>query len=194
MTCDIDLKKASLRKTVLEKRRSIPKDQKDLWDERICELLFSSFDFSNTCVLCYNSLTQEVDTRRISKTLLEKGVKLYYPKTSDDSRMDFFEYNESTRLTCGFMGVREPDGETEIFSGGSAICIVPGLCFSKSGGRLGYGAGFYDRFLEGKDLTKIALSYECFIIDDVPCSQFDARMDYIITQNGVIDCADSREA
>lgn len=194
MTYELDLKKASLRKTVLEKRRSIPKDQKDLWDEKICELLFSSFDFSSSCVLCYNSLPREVDTRRISKTLLEKGVKLYYPKTSDDSRMDFFEYNESTKLNRGFLGVSEPDGETGMFSGGSAICIVPGLCFSKSGGRLGYGAGFYDRFLEGKDLTKIALSYECFIIDDVPCSQFDARMDYIITQNGVIDCADSREA
>lgn len=195
MTNNLKNEKSSLRRLIIEKRKKLLPGDKRAWDEKICENLFSFFDFSKAgCVLCYNSLSQEVDTKEIARKLLEKGVRLYFPKTLDGGRMEFFEVKKDSKLEKGFMGVLEPDSTTERFEGEDAICIVPGLCFGKKGERLGYGAGYYDRYLDGKTMKKIALAYDCFISDEVPCSLHDIRMDYIITQNGVTDCAESREA
>lgn len=195
MTDNLQKEKASLRKTALERRKEISKEQKALWDKTICEHFFESFDLTDVKrALCYNSLPLEVDTSKIAKRLLEKGVKLYFPKTDENGNMEFYEVCEDTRFVEGFKGVREPDGKTEKFSGDDGLCIVPGLCFEKNGKRLGYGAGFYDRFLSCKKLKKIALAYDCFTETEVPCSQNDVRMDYIITERGVITCAESREA
>ena len=177
---------------MIEKRKSISASDKRDHDTKILNNLLDFFDLSEyDCVLCYNSLSQEVDTSMIAVELLKRGTKIYYPKTFEGGRMEFFECNSETKLIEGFMGVREPIGNTKKYDGEKALCIVPGLCFSRSGQRLGYGAGFYDRFLDGKDMKKIALAYGCFIMDEVPCSELDVRMDHIITQHGVIDCADN---
>ena len=191
MTKSLLEEKAVLRHWALEKRKSISATDKKDYDAKIMNNLFGFFDLSEyDCVLCYNSLPQEVDTDGIADELFKRGIKLYYPKTFSGGRMVFFECNANTELVEGFMGVLEPNGDTVKFDGENALCIVPGLCFSKSGQRLGYGAGFYDRFLEEKNVKKIALAYGCFIVDEVPCSPQDVRMDHIITQHGVIDCAE----
>lgn len=191
MTDFLQTQKASLRQKVLEKRRKLSFSQKKLWDEQIAETFFKSFDLSGfDCVLCYNSLSQEVDTSIIAKQLMQNGKKLFFPKTFVDGGMEFFEVTDETRFVKGFKGVFEPVGDTCRYENESALCIVPGLCFSEFGSRLGYGAGYYDRFLSGKNIKKVALSYNCFIFSEVPCSQHDVRMNHIITEHGAINCAE----
>lgn len=191
MTDDIYSNKATERKSVIEKRSKISLQQKKLWDKKIYENFFNSSLYEKfSCVLCYRSLPGEVDTVGIADILLEKGKRVFLPKTFSGGRMDFYEIGKNVKLVCGYMGVYEPQGDTDVFKEKTALCIVPGLCFSESGDRLGYGAGFYDRFLENKNLITVALSYSCFVKKQVPCSQHDVKMDYIITQDGVINCAE----
>ena len=194
MTDDISSKKAAERKRIIEQRKKISPIKKKQWDEQICKNFFELSGFEGySCILCYRSLPGEVDTVGIADMLIEKGKRLFLPKTYSDGKMVFYEVGKDTKLVCGNMGVYEPMGDTEIFEGESALCVVPGLCFDKNGARLGYGAGFYDRYLYGRDLKKTALAYGCFIKPQVLHSQYDVRMDSIITQYGIIDCAEKSE-
>ena len=195
MINNIQAQKTLLRKQIIEKRREISLSQKQLWDSKIFKNFLDFTDVNNTLQFAvYNSLSGEVDTKSIINYLIENGKKVYLPKTFQDGKMEFYFVDKSTKLTKSEFGTFEPAGDTERFEGENAVCIVPGLCFTKDGKRLGYGAGYYDRFLENKNLLKIAFAYSCFILQDVPCSQHDIKIDYIINEDGVINCAESREA
>jgi 5-formyltetrahydrofolate cyclo-ligase len=69
------------------------------------------------------------------------------------------------------------------------VCIIPGLAFTEEGGRLGYGGGYYDKFIqENHDMTTIALAYEELIVDQLPLMQHDLRVDIIVTEERTVLC------
>jgi 5-formyltetrahydrofolate cyclo-ligase len=94
------------------------------------------------------------------------------------------------------MGLREPDpGRTPLVSPGAFdLAIVPGIGFDRSGHRIGFGAGYYDRFLASTSASRVALAFSLQIVDWIPHGPEDQPVDWIVTEAGVIDCRERRPA
>lgn len=96
-------------------------------------------------------------------------------------------------LVEGERGLREPDpARCAAVDGGFDLILVPGLAFDRRGGRVGYGAGFYDRFLATTAATKVALAYSLQLFDAVPVEPHDHAVDRILTESETIDCRVAR--
>lgn len=184
------MNKKAVRQHYSSVRNNISDAEKQKYDADILLLLINSKlldKYDN--ILSYVSYRSEVDTINILKHLFNIGKNVYTPKVLNKTEMVFIKTNDLTDLTEGYMGIPEPtDGEA--FEVNNGICLVPGLTFDESGNRMGYGGGYYDRFLSDKDLIKIGLTYECLLSDKVLTEETDVKMDYIITEKRVINCVD----
>ena len=100
--------------------------------------------------------------------------------------MEFKVVKELDCLSAGSYSIPEPpvDAETVTDLSGT-VCLVPGLVFDKAGYRVGYGKGYYDRFLSTYPGTKLGIVYSDFILDRVPRGRFDRRVDTLVTERGV---------
>ena len=96
------------------------------------------------------------------------------------------------QLIPGKYGIMEPKEELPIYAPQlimHAVCVLPAMVYDKEGYRLGYGKGYYDRFLSSFKGTKAGLIYSDFVIDKIPRGRFDLRSDIIITEKGVVSFA-----
>ena len=105
--------------------------------------------------------------------------------------MSFHLVNDLNELQNGKFSLKEPDinlpkWEYNDDFKSDAICIIPALAFDEAGYRLGYGKGYYDRFLSGKNITRIGVVYSEFIIDKLPLGRYDLPVDFIVTEKGII--------
>lgn len=134
----------------------------------------------------YNSYNREVSTQKIINYLLDNNKIVLIPKCSKETEtMIAVEYTDDTKLEKGKYGINEPINN-DAFWGDIDVAIVPGIAFDIFGNRIGYGKGYYDKFLENKNICKIALSYEETISHSVlPHSSDDIVMDYIVSDRGV---------
>ncbi len=149
-------------------------------------------------ILMYASLAGEVETLTLIQRLLDKGKKVYCPVTQGET-MAFYRIFSPDDLKEGNFHVLEPTVNLRnIFIPGKEMkccMILPGLMFDKKGNRLGYGKGFYDKYLsslpEGNNITKIALSYDSMVKDKIPSEENDYQADYIITEYRIFHCSNS---
>lgn len=180
--------KKELRSYIKAKRKSIEnKVEKDIL---IAQNLLSLDEIKNAdTVLCYLSLDDEVCTDEIVTALLNMGKKVGAPYCVDnDGNMDFYYITDFDDLRIQSFGVREPVLEKceKITSFDNAVIILPGLCFDKNGNRLGYGKGYYDRFLQIHSLISVGLCYNSLIVKKVPTDMYDKKADIIVTENDII--------
>ncbi|MDE5770546.1 MAG: 5-formyltetrahydrofolate cyclo-ligase [Ruminococcus sp.] len=140
-------------------------------------------------VLLYASFGTEIDTFSIAEEMLGKYT-VAFPKSHRDGIMTFHIVESPDELHKGMYGIYEPDTSlpqpviTE-----RTLCVIPGLAFTADGSRLGYGGGYYDRFLaKYPQMQKTALSYEELITDNLPVMQHDLKVDYILTPERMIFC------
>ena len=117
-------------------------------------------------VLIYVSLKEEVDTIKLIKHSLEKGKKVAVPKCKENDIV-FYYINSLEELEEEKFGILEPKTNEVVNDFDNSICIIPGLAFDKQNNRIGYGRGFYDRFLENYDGIKIGLVYKECICDEI---------------------------
>lgn len=138
----------------------------------------------------YISCRSEVETEGILAKLGQLGRQAAAPRVSGD-RMAFYLITGEEDLETGCYGVREPKKECvlSVPEKGDVI-LVPGLAFDRQGNRMGYGKGFYDRYLseKGADCIKIGLAFEEQIYECVPVGEQDVRMDAIVTPDGWVLC------
>ncbi|MBE6903502.1 MAG: 5-formyltetrahydrofolate cyclo-ligase [Ruminococcaceae bacterium] len=136
-------------------------------------------------VLIYVSSPAETDTHSIINWLLEKGICVAVPKCVGKD-MIFCKIESLEELTQGYMGIYEPkDLDKKVDTSLYSICVVPALSVALNGTRLGYGGGFYDRFLASYKGTKLSVCPDCCICDNLPTEKHDVKMDLYITQSGV---------
>ncbi len=134
-------------------------------------------------VALYKSIQDEVDTTYlISHSLVNKKILL--PKIIN-KKMVFIEINRDTLYQKSKIGVMEPQS-SQIYNGIIDLIIVPGVSFDKEKNRLGFGKGYYDKFLSKNNIYKIGLCFNEQIIDELPISSFDIPMDIIITEKMII--------
>lgn len=180
---DIHNEKALLRKRVLERRNRMEEPERIkaaiLLTERI---LGHQWYYLSDTLLGFASFGSEIDTTEILKDALAKGKKVYLPKITG-SKMDFFRMESLEELVEGYKGISEPSGTSECFSGQGDVAektflLMPGVAFDPLRNRIGYGKGYYDRYLQDKEalqLRTVAVGFECQIVESVPAEESDIR-------------------
>jgi 5-formyltetrahydrofolate cyclo-ligase len=185
---DIRSYKNELRDYFAKKRKALSSSEKSILDKKISDRLISMSVFkSSNQILLYASTDEEISTDSIFRYSLEIGKPCFFPKCYDHSKMVFFSVSSPDELICDSFNIKAPKYETDIYTPKpSDIIIVPAMSYDKKGFRLGYGKGFYDRFLPDFMGTKIGLCYYDFISDSLPTGRFDMSVDIIITEKKYI--------
>ena len=158
--------KSELRKQVLQEMKAIPRTQKVTLDLALTErFLQHPFYQEAKTIATYLSFPHEFQTQELIEQALKDGKKVLIPKTYPKGRMDFVVYDPQQLAKTSF-GLLEPQGDLEVVDASQIDLIhVPGLAFTTEGYRIGYGGGYYDRYL--KHITGHTLStiYPCQIQD-----------------------------
>lgn len=180
--------KAQLRKEILSLRNSLTTEEREKMDLRLFGRLMSEPDIKKArCVLTYISCKGEVDTHHIIEELLTRGVTVCVPRVKGD-KMDFYIINSMEDTEPGCMGILEPKGGCSRYEPrGGELMLVPGLAFDKSLFRMGYGGGYYDKYIAAhRGLLCIGLAYDLQVMDSIPVDEWDMSLDMIVTEKEVI--------
>ena len=132
-------------------------------------------------VAIYHSMPDEVDTIKLIKDALENKTILL-PKVFGN-KMIFIKINKDTKYIKSTMGIMEPIGKE--YSGNIDLIIVPGVAFDVNLNRLGFGKGYYDKYLSDKNIYKIGICFEEQMVSVLPIDNYDIKMNLIITENRV---------
>ncbi len=182
--------KNKLRRDLLEKRRTLAQSLQEEKSDLILKTLLSEEAFAEaSSVALYFPINGEVDTRGIFRKCVELEKKVFFPKTRG-SDLVFLRTRNIEELSPGTFLVPEPPEDAErARSDELDLVLVPGVAFDLSGNRIGYGKGFYDRFL--KDIPRhirFGLAYRFQVLESVPSHKTDVKTGRIITEDGAIDC------
>ncbi len=180
--------KSDLRRTFRQRRRD--KTNRTEADAAIaCRVLNSGAYRHAKVILGYAALPEEIQTDGILRRVLTEGKALYLPRCLDNQgQMAFYRVQALEKLESGSFGVREPSLTALPYDwnmDGQALCLVPGLCFDSRGYRLGYGKGYYDRFLAKFHGVTMGLCYDDFLRDCLPAGDYDLPVQQIVTESRV---------
>jgi 5-formyltetrahydrofolate cyclo-ligase len=189
--------KKSLRKDVLSKRQSLSSQEVGEKSDNIHKLLFQLKYFQDAGVMMvYVDFRNEVKTAAIITTALNQGKRVVIPVCKEAGQLipsEVYQFPED--LEPGTWGILEPKpGRLRPVEPGEIdLVLVPGVAFDQRGNRLGYGAGYYDRFLAkaSPSATFVALAYELQVVEDVFPVEHDMPVHYILTEDRLIDCRDN---
>ena len=182
--------KKRLRKQILALRDAMPADEREEKSRRIAEMLVSMPLYDGTDILLtYVNYQSEVDTTDLVNKALADGKRVFAPKVSGET-MEFYQLTGMEDLQEGYKGIREPvcgemfDAETVK---GQMLMLMPGAVFDEECHRIGYGKGFYDRYLKrllktGISVQTLALCYECQVLSKIPFEKHDVRPQAILTE------------
>lgn len=161
--------KSELRKQVLQEMKALPREQKQFIDQTLTErLLQHPFYQEAKIIATYLSFPHEFQTQELIEQALRDGKKVLIPKTYPKGRMDFVVYDPQQLVKTSF-GLLEPQGDLEVVDASQIDLIhVPGLAFTTEGYRIGYGGGYYDRYLENFSGHTLSTVYPCQIRDFSP--------------------------
>lgn len=141
------------------------------------------------CLMLYMPLGNETDTSEIIKAAFMDGKKVIFPTTDAKSgEITAYYADENTMFAKGAFSVYEPTNAEKADLTEIDVVIVPGIAFDRSGARVGFGKGCYDRFLKEVKALKIGFCYEFQICDKIVGDEHDVSMNYLITENGIHKC------
>lgn len=182
--------KRRLRCECLEKRLKLTQEEVREKSEKIISSLFELEDFKKAgFIMFYVDCRNEVITKDAIEKALSMGKRVAVPKTVKGEGLWAIEIKSLKELSTGLFGIMEPKNvENRVDPKELDLVIVPGIAFDMRGYRLGYGAGYYDRFLPElrQGVKKIALAFEMQIVDLLPAEKHDVRMDAILTEKGLL--------
>jgi 5-formyltetrahydrofolate cyclo-ligase len=193
--------KAEIRESIKELRDNISADDRKAYDELILQH-FLKTDAYRHCLrlFCYISFGSELNTEEIIRQALQVKKQVYVPRVEEKHRMEFYRIEGLMSLKPSNFGVPEPLPEEERrYRGNTAeedssdnLMLLPGLAFDYQGNRVGYGAGYYDRYLNQyseKHFYKIAACYDFQLMKHITATEYDVRADVIITPTKRILCS-----
>ena len=172
------MNKQILRNKYLKIRKNI-NNKKEI-DDIIFNKVISLKEYKESnLVLTYVSLKDEVDTFKLIEYSLKIGKKVAVPKCEGDI-IKFSLISNLTDLKKGKFNILEPTTNKLVTNFENSICIVPGIAFDKNNNRIGYGRGFYDKFLQNYNGIKIGLVYSECICEEIDIEKTDIKMDKIV--------------
>ena len=187
---DIRQVKRDLRKKYRTLRENMDPDEKRRLDEQILERFTALPAYQSArALLCFVATPIEVETRGILKRAFADGKLVAVPKCLDrKGNMDFFVIHSLGELIPGEFSLLEPDIKRckRLSRYDRSVCVLPAFAFDAEGFRLGFGMGYYDRFLRRYTGQKIGVCYNSCLASDLPRGHFDQAADYVVTPKYVI--------
>lgn len=200
--------KKQLRRAILQRRNALTDEERREKSQRITNHIINHPAFQSADrILLFASYKSEVDTTAIIGHALALAKPIYFPKVQDNE-MEFYRIFSQEDLYEGYKGIREPEPQENLrfipVAGERTLILMPGAVFDPEGNRIGYGGGFYDRFLErirdskrgiedasqSTHICKMAVAFECQLVESgtIQTEPHDVHIDYIITENKPYKC------
>ena len=188
----IKKEKDELRAKYLAARREMDESVRRGRDAAVCKSAVGLMSFRYAeYVLLYAAKDCEICVDEIAKEAWARGKKVAFPRCDKATHtMKYHIVSSLDELSVDSYGIEEPSPDAPVYDPahdvGSAVCFVPGLLYDKSGFRLGYGKGFYDRYLSGLQGNIIGVVYSDFIVPTVPIGKYDVSLNILLTEKGVV--------
>lgn len=171
---------------MLQKRKELSDSETAAKNSAITEKLLSLEKIQSAdLILPFVSAKGEVGTRELIARCFYAEKTVAVPRCIDGSNMEFCVIHTFDDLEKGMYGIDEPKEYCEVIKAENAensVLIVPALCFNAKGYRLGYGKGYYDRFISRYKGYTVGVCYSEFITDDIPVDEYDRCVDIVITE------------
>lgn len=183
----MQIDKNAIRHEFLFKRNTLSSSEIEQASDNIFAAVLKTDEFLHCRnILLYASYKSEIATYNFFNLALKCGKNVYFPKCYENYEMKFFKVTSLDDLKIGMYGIYEPDTiYNEYINSADSLCIVPGVCFDKKGYRLGYGKGYYDRFLYNFKGKSIGVAMDEFVVDKLPVFPTDIKIDTIITDKNI---------
>lgn len=176
-----------IRKQMKSLRRNMTREDRFQKATEIFEQLITVPEYKRAeKIFTYVSMDDEIDTIMLIDYSLSLEKRVFVPRVSGNN-MEFYEISDISELSPGYFGIYEPDinGKEPDYSRTGFMCM-PGLAFDKNFNRIGYGGGFYDRYLSGENrFYKAALAYEYQVLEHIPAQECDVKPDMIVTEENI---------
>jgi len=186
---EIHSRRASIRKEILAIRSEIPDNIRTAYSRLIEDHFFTHYSSHIASLHSYISYRSEVDTSGIIKRLLKSGTLISTPYLESEASEQFqnVRFESFDKLVEGPYGIMQSTSPDESDITSLEYVLVPLAAFDGFGNRLGYGKGYYDRFLSQlpSSTTKIGLAYSSQEVDEIPSKAHDVSLDLIITEQGI---------
>ena len=184
---DLAAEKKVLRRELKQKRKNLLESYRHQADRQILERVKSLELYRQAHrIFCYVSMAEEVDTRLLLEEMLAEGKIVAVPLCREKGGMEARQITSMDQLKPGAYGILEPKEDTEKLDSDSLdLCVIPCVACSSSGVRLGYGGGYYDRFLPETRAKRIILCQEQMLCENIPAEPHDCPMDLIVTEEQV---------
>ena len=168
---------------MLERRNRLNSQEISKRSKSIQEFVISSKEFQRAKVIgIYFAFGSEVTTELIIERAKILGKKIALPRV-EEHKITFYELSSTRSLIRGRFGIMEPPPCGRISE--IHMLVAPGIAFDKKGNRLGYGKGFYDKFLSDKRMFSIGLAYGFQMLENLPHDAHDKRLDAIASEDGL---------
>ena len=195
----IKKQKDDIREEYRERRQAMTSEEKSRRDAALCAAAENLVSFRYAeYVLLYAATAEEIDVSRIAEAAMARGKKVLFPRCDRKTHtMSYHIVNSLDELIPDESGNLEPPEDAPVYDAqnetAGAVCFVPGLVYDRAGYRLGYGKGFYDRYLSGFSGCTIGVVYSDYILAEVPRGRFDVSVDILLTEKGVRVTRDSKK-
>lgn len=187
---DNQQKKEELRRELLDRRKAIPEPEFYGASADIIEKLKEQKEYQNAGTIhCYVSMNErrEVETRVLIKEMIARGRDIIVPVTNFESgTLTHIRLTSFSDLEQNKWGVLEPGNGEDVSPEEIDLVIVPMVGGDKQCNRIGYGEGFYDRFLKDVRCPKVGLSFDITVVEQIPTEKFDISLDKIITEKRIL--------
>lgn len=179
--------KAELRRRALARRGELSPEARAAYSRSICRRLQSLPELRRAkTVLSYMAMATEADLTALHETLWAAGVRLCFPVTRGQGRMEAVACGRSGPWNKGPFGIREPAGEEAVPPEEIDAVLVPCVAFDETGTRLGHGGGYYDRYLPRcAGAAAILVAFEAQRLEALPREDWDVPMPVTVTEQGV---------
>ena len=174
--------KKKLRREVLARRAALTEPERERGNLLITERILGHQWYYLSDILGFVSYGSEICTTEILENALQDGKRVYVPKV-EGQEMRFYRIQSLAELKEGYKGILEPEGNTESYEyapeeAANCLLLMPGSVFDPLGNRMGYGGGFYDRYLADREalrLRSIAVGFRCQQVESVPVEETDVK-------------------
>lgn len=179
----MDCKKADIRREVLQNRKALDEVQRQKASVLLAErILGHQWYYLSEILLGFVPYGSEIDVREILEDALKRGKKLYLPKVIGEE-MEFFRVTSLDELQTGYRGILEPARNTERYEydrdlAEKTLMLMPGAAFDRNRNRIGYGKGYYDKYLREKSelqFRTIGVGFACQMVEQLPAQEWDIK-------------------
>ena len=185
----VNQQKAALRADLRARRAALPLDIHRGNDQMIWGRIFKELPEFRTAktLLLYFPLANEINLIPVFNHARQMGVACAFPRClAQKGEMDFYYVEDLDEMAAGKYGIREPaENARKVTDFSETLAFVPALAMDREGYRIGYGGGYYDRFLAAHKVLAVGVTYEQFLTPTLPRDPYDLAVDVIVTEKGV---------